>query len=72
MQSNFFRYHYDLEQEKRKIVHKVHAKRILQTAPQTLRDGNASARRYVSCRVLVKVAYLKHEGCFIIFSEVAS
>ena len=34
MQSNFFRYHLDLEWEKRKIVRKVHAKRILQTAPQ--------------------------------------
>ena len=33
MQSNFFRYHFGLESEKRKIVRKVPAKRILQTAP---------------------------------------
>ena len=33
MQSNFFRYHFGLEREKRKIVREVHAKRILQTAP---------------------------------------
>ena len=33
MQSNFFRYHFGLEWEKRKIVRRVHAKRILQTAP---------------------------------------
>ena len=36
MQSNFFRYHFGLEWEKHKIVRKVHAKRILQTAPHTL------------------------------------
>ena len=35
MQSNFFRYHFGLEWEKRKIVRRVHAKRILQTAPHT-------------------------------------
>ena len=33
MQSNFFRYHFGLEWEKGKIVRKVHAKRILRTAP---------------------------------------
>ena len=33
MQSNFYRYHFGLEWEKRKFVRKVHAKRILQTAP---------------------------------------
>ena len=33
MQSNFFRYHFGLEWQKRKIVCRVHAKRILQTAP---------------------------------------
>ena len=33
MQSNFFRHHFGLEWEKRKIVRKVHAKCILQTAP---------------------------------------
>ena len=32
MQSNFFLYHFGIELEKRKIVRKVHAKRILQTA----------------------------------------
>ena len=36
MQSNFCRYHFGLEWEKRKIVGRVHAKRILQTAPHTL------------------------------------
>ena len=36
MQSNFIRYHFGLEWEKRKIVRKVHAKRILQTALHTL------------------------------------
>ena len=35
MQSNFYRYHFGLEWEKRKFVRKVHAKRILQTAPHT-------------------------------------
>ena len=35
MQSNFCRYHFGLEWEKRKIVRRVHAKRILQTAPHT-------------------------------------
>ena len=35
MKSNFFRYHFGLEWEKRKIVRKVHAKRILQTAPHS-------------------------------------
>ena len=35
MQSNFFRYHFGLEWEKRKFVRRVHAKRILQTAPHT-------------------------------------
>ena len=35
MQSNLFRYHFGLEWEKRKIVRRVHAKRILQTAPHT-------------------------------------
>ena len=35
-QSNFFRYHFGLEWEKRKIVRKVHVKRILQTAPHFL------------------------------------
>ena len=34
MQSNFCRYHFGLEWEKRKIVRRVHAKRILQAAPQ--------------------------------------
>ena len=33
MQSNFFRYHFGLELEKPKIIRRVHAKRILQTAP---------------------------------------
>ena len=33
MQSSFYRYHFGLEWEKRKIVRKVRAKRILQTAP---------------------------------------
>ena len=33
MQSHFFRYHFGLECEERKIVRRVHAKRILQTAP---------------------------------------
>ena len=32
-QSNFFRYHFGLKWEKRKIVRRVHAKRILLTAP---------------------------------------
>ena len=37
MQSNFFRYHFGLvEWEKRIIVRRVHAKRILQTAPHTI------------------------------------
>ena len=36
MQSNFFRYHFGLEWEKRKLVRRVHAKRILQTVPHTL------------------------------------
>ena len=36
MQSNFFRYHFGLEWEKRKIVRRVHAKRILQTAPRNI------------------------------------
>ena len=36
MQSNFYRYHFGLEWEKRKFVRKVHAKRILQTAPHTI------------------------------------
>ena len=35
MQSNFFRYHFGLELEKRKIVRRVHAKCILQTAPHS-------------------------------------
>ena len=33
MQSKFFRYHFGIEWEKRKIVRKVLAKSILQTAP---------------------------------------
>ena len=36
MQSNFCRYHFGLEWEKREIVRRVHAKRILQTAPHTV------------------------------------
>ena len=36
MQSNFFRYHFGLEWESRKIVREVHAIRILQTAPHVI------------------------------------
>ena len=36
MQSNFFRNHFGLEWEKRKFVRRVHAKRILQTAPHKM------------------------------------
>ena len=39
MQSNLFRYHFGLEWEKRKIVRRVHAKRILQTAPHILQTA---------------------------------
>ena len=35
MQSNFCRYHFGLEWEERKTVRRVHAKRILQTAPHS-------------------------------------
>ena len=42
MQSNFCRYHFGLEWEKRKIVCRVHAKRILQTAPHNERHLTAS------------------------------
>ena len=39
-QSNFFRYHFGLEWKKRKIVRKVHAKRVLQTAPHRQMDNH--------------------------------
>ena len=35
MQSNFCHHHFGLEWKKRKIVRRVHAKRILQTVPHT-------------------------------------
>ena len=43
MQSNYFRYHFGLEWEKRKIVRRVHAKRILQTAPHII-EGKLPGR----------------------------
>ena len=49
MQSNFFCYHFGLEWEKHKIVRRVHAKRILQTAHHiTARSALAQYKGSVS------------------------
>ena len=53
MQSNFFRYHFGLEWEKRKIVRRVHAKRILQTAPHNkLEKDKKKAKKHSNPRRL--------------------
>ena len=53
MQSNFFRYHFGLEWEKRKIVRKVHAKRILQTAPHSYGENKRPSCTALNCKGLV-------------------
>ena len=50
MQYDFSRYHFGLEWEKRKIVRRVRAKRILQTAPHRLSDHNHSVGRALESR----------------------
>ena len=53
MQSNFFRYHFGLKWEKRVIVRRVHAKRILQTAPHIFCSDSA-AKYELICSALTK------------------
>ena len=63
MQSNYFRYHFGLEWEKRKIVRKVHAKCILQTAPRKLPcSGSATALRDLTLCVPVIIGAVATGG----------
>ena len=59
---NFFRYHCGLEWEKRKIVGKMHAKRILQTAPHSMTPKRVTSGR-VHLHDLMSGPHISEETC---------